>query len=1247
MLLLATLNVVFYVLVLSTSAQDIRYVKSNSSSPLDCPSQPCLTLEKYIEEKNRYFTAGATFLFLDGNHSLHTELALLHVSNLSLMGAENGSSVSILSTVDIIAFNTTNITIERLTFRRYNSALRFFKSKSTYISNSIFMSAASCTLPALLTLQSDITITNCLFEDNVNTQSYGGAFFADSQTNLTLIRTNFTRNRANVGGAIYARNSSIILQETVFENNFCHLHIFDLLRSGGALFCTNCIVKITGNNHFKNNSCSRTSLYCGGAIGIYIGKLTVSGVAHFLNNEAHYGALYLHCLHALIKGKYIEFKENRGGAIRLDYTQFNIETQNYEHCNLRNEKTIISANFTNNVGYGISVEKAKNVTLLNLSITGGIRAINIEGSSVEFEGTNSISDELNLYKSNVTFTGNTSFCNSHTHGVQLSFDSSVSFSGYTLFHNNSADNGGAIESVDSTISFTGTTIFTSNTATGESGGGALYALNTRITMEGNVSFSFNSAKNGGAMRLEGTVLTFAPQTTLVTSYNTAMDYGGAIYHEDTVTPNVCNNNNKREENALHYESKLLRCFMQCVLCTPEELNGTVIYSNDDSAGKDGSFLYGGLLDRCKSNFETEIYPFRKYGFLNKMQINSNSFTKRISSKPYQLCFCDNNSNFECNYSNKEIITHRGKSFNLQIIATGQNGSITPTTVTATTIPNSRLSPNQQPLPQLCSHLTYNIYSKESHINLILYPDGPCRDTGTARMVINVTLLPCPDAFFQDGDQCVCEDRLQSYGANCTLGDEIAIIRKAGSKFWMSVLYSNLSYHGLVLYHTCPIDYCTNETIAITLDNLDIQCDHNRTGVLCGACATNYSFLLGNSQCDVCSHHYLALLIPFAIAGIVLVIFLSCLRLTVATGMINSFILYANFVQANKMIFLPSNTINILTVFIAWLNLDLGFQTCFIPGLNAYTQTWLQFSFPLYVWFLVGVIIFSSRYSITISKFIGSNPIAVLATLILMSYTKILKIIIETFSFVKLDYPNGEKVPVWLKDANVPYLQSEHLALSVVTSLVLILFFIPYTILLFTGPCLFRVSHRKCHFFLRRIKPLLDSYYAPYKRNTRYWTGFLLLVRCVLYIVFSFNSLGSTNNSLLAIIITFTVIGFISWYLKRIYRKLFIEVIEGSIYLNLIVLSASVAIITEDKRTALIYTLIGIVFATMIGTIFYQFHLLYITRTASWLKIKAKVSKCLQKSKTTAESEIPVNVPTNSVQPVTKTFIELREPLLEN
>ena len=501
--------------------------------------------------------------------------------------------------------------------------------------------------------------------------------------------------------------------------------------------------------------------------------------------------------------------------------------------------------------------------------------------------------------------------------------------------------------------------------------------------------------------------------------------------------------------------------------------------------------------------------------------------------------------------------YRGQEFTVFLLAFNQVRGTIPTPVRVITSANASLKLNQnlQHFPSYCYGHTYNLYSTEEHEELVFYADGgPCHDTGLARAVIDVALLPCPYAFIQAGQHCECEERLQVYGVECIIDREVYISRKAGSKFWMSILLVNDSYQGLILYGTCPEEFCTQKNVNITLDKLDITCEGNRSGILCGKCNDKYSLLFGSSRCGLCSNVYLALLLPLAAAGVALFVLLSFLRLTVATGMINSIIFYANIVQANKRILLPNSRRNILTVFLAWMNLDLGFETCFYDGMDAYVQTWLQFAFPLYIWTLVSLIIIASRHSIILSKLIGHDPIAVLATLLLMSYTKILNIIIEVYSSVNLDYPGNVTVRVWLKDANIPYLESKHLLLTVVTSIVFVFFFIPYSLLLLVGYKLYHFSGKKYFHWLRRIKPFLDSYYAPYKIHTRYWTGFLLLARCALYVVFSYNSLGGATKSLLAINITLTAIVIVAWLSLLVYKNFYVNVIEAMVYLNLITLS---------------------------------------------------------------------------------------------
>ena len=814
----------------------------------------------------------------------------------------------------------------------------------------------------------------------------------------------------------------------------------------------------------------------------------------------------------------------------------------------------------------------------------------------------------------LTFTGATSFINNTAGegGALYSLNSAVVFKGNTSFHNNSATlaGGGTISQYGS-ISFAGITAFTANRAGRE--GGGLNSINTAVTFEGMLKFSSNSARTGGAMYfINAASLTLASHTTLETSHNSAIDYGGAIFHKDIVTPSQCNNVIRQ---LFQVPSKLLPfCFLQL-----KDLMTFNINSYYDSAGTEGSFLYGGLLDNCRiSELEDRYY---KPESLFEV-VSPDEKANQIASEPYLLCFCyDEHYNYECNITETYATIFRGQNVELNVKALGQRGSTVSTTVVAITSENTRMRVGQN-LQKIsrnnCSNLRYTLYSRNNSASLMIYPDGPCHDTGKAYKVIHVTFLPCPEAFSLQDDQCLCEERLQPYNAECIIGKENIILKKNTSKFWMSILRDdNATYQGLILYPSCPPDYCKISTLEISTDDLDIQCAVNRTGVLCGQCTTNYSLLLGTSDCGQCSNKYLALLLPFAVAGIALVMYLSFFKLTVATGMINSLILYANFVQVNRRLFFPTDSVNILTVFIAWLNLDLGFQTCFFDGLDAYIQTWLQYAFPLYVWLLIGFMIVTSRYSMTVSKLIGHNPVAVLATLILMSYTKILQVIIAVFSSVSLEYPHGKKVRVWLKDANVAYLHSKHLFLAVITLVVVIFFFLPYTVFLLLGTRLYHISPRRCTHMLLRMKPLLDSYFAPYKRNSRYWTGFLLLVRCVLYIVFSFNSLGDTNKSLLAIIITFTGVGGIAWISGRVYKNFYIEIMESSIYLNLITLSA--ATLTQVNRTALVNVLVGIVFVNMIIITVYQFYLLYISKSKKWLKIKEKLSNIFPYSRARAEN----------------------------
>ena len=523
----------------------------------------------------------------------------------------------------------------------------------------------------------------------------------------------------------------------------------------------------------------------------------------------------------------------------------------------------------------------------------------------------------------------------------------------------------------------------------------------------------------------------------------------------------------------------------------------------------------------------------------------------------------------------------------------------------------RINPVQQiqQTGALCTDLNYQIHSAKDSALLVLYPEGPCRDIGIARREINITFLPCPVGFVKSDSECICEERLQLFTTNCSVDDNS--IERNHNNFWAEALYINQTYSGLVIHPAgCPFEYCVENPLRITLDNPDVQCNHNHSGILCGSCQDNYSVALGTLHCLPCSNAYLSLILPLAVAGIALVILLLLMHLTVVGGMLNGLIFYANAVQVNRHIFFPKSETNILTIFISWLNLDLGIESCFYDGMDIYAYTWFQYFFPFYIWFLIGFIIVLCHCSLTVSEHLGKyNPVAVLSTLILLSYGKILNTIIASLSFTVLEYPENDRRYVWLYSGDVPYFKDgKHIVLGVFSILVLLFLFFPYTLLMLVGHKLIAHSNRPFLSWVNKVMPFLDSYYAPYRKEFRYWTGFLLLVRCALFFTFALNSLGSASVNLIAITSVTAGLMVMGWLRNKLYRKLYNDILEASFILNLCIFSAATYHVEEtgQNQAGLAYTSVGIAFAIFIGIIFFHIHL-QLTKIAVWKRIVTVVA----------------------------------------
>ena len=176
-----------------------------------------------------------------------------------------------------------------------------------------------------------------------------------------------------------------------------------------------------------------------------------------------------------------------------------------------------------------------------------------------------------------------------------------------------------------------------------------------------------------------------------------------------------------------------------------------IHSTDDSAGFDGSFIYGELLDKSKlfAPVQQELYLWTDQWNLwwiiimerhiFNIQRRSNSTTKEISSEVYVLCFCESKYKYTCS-KQKSIIVHKDQEFSVSLLALSQGDHATSTLVTSILNPTARLGLDQsvQAVHEVCTELKFNLYStREGACDIT---NSSCRDAGLASAVVNVNFL---------------------------------------------------------------------------------------------------------------------------------------------------------------------------------------------------------------------------------------------------------------------------------------------------------------------------------------------------------------------------------------------------------------------------------------------------------------------------------------------------------------------------
>ena len=1091
------------------------------------------------------------------------------------------------------------------------------------------------------------------FTSNSAAGGDGGAIYTSDNTELNFNGvSNFINNSApgGDGGAIYTLYNTVLNFNGTsnFTNNSAPGG------DGGAIYTLyNTVLNLNGTSNFKNNSAPGGD---GGAICASDNtELNLNGVSNFINNSAagNGGAIYTLYSTVVSFNGTNNFINNSaecgyGGAIYMLHTlSFNGTSNfigNWAGCadypgyggaifTLRN--TVLSfsgtTNFINNSADdgGGAIHTSPNTSLSFNGISTFTRncagAGGSSGGAIFNNGSLSFSGTINFTSNSADYGG--AVC---TYRYPFSFV----INGASHFINNSAvkggaisnfihnlavvDNGGAIYTSPNTVlSFTGTNNFTNNSASADGGaiytsyntvvnfngtsnfinnsasadGGAIYTSgNASLYFNKSSNFAKNSAHNGGAVYLSNSTFYILPNAIVYWENNHA-NLGGAVYVDDLSNPFVyCNQTGSRTTKG--------NCFFQ--LDGQNLSNGidVQLFFKNNSADAAGSELYGGAIDNCTLTGMGSYSSGEVFDML--VHIEGDNTDSKISSFPFRICPCKNNI-INCNESQITRYVYPGEKFYVSVIASGQRNGVVSSKVRSY-ISNGHLQDFQysQQANTFSSTFSYTAFSL-SNSNIVLYADGPC-STFSDKLVIQLIIYQtCPSGFSlsKSANSCICEPRLKRYTHNCNITSGLGqITRYSGQRFWVG--YNQAQ--GLILHPLCPFDYCVSHTVVFPLNDTNIQCTYNRSSLLCGACKEGYSLVLGTSQCKQCTNSHLVLLIPFAVMGVALVFSLLVCKLTVATGTLSGLVFYANIIGVNRTTFLPVESTNAFSVFIAWLNLDFGIETCFYDGLDAYSKAWLQFVFPVYIWLLVGLIILVSNYSPRFANLLGYNPVSVLATLILLSYAKVLRTLITALYITYLEYPAFNR-SVWLFDANIDYLRGKHIPLFIVAVLVFLFLFLPYTLLLLFGQWLQAISHLRLFSWINRLKPFMDSYHAPYKAKHRYWPGLLLVLRFALLLVFAFefNSQEDTSINLLAILVVTGVLQMWAWVSGGVYRNWCLDGLEGSFALNLIILVGATSYVNHShgNQLAVGYTSVSIAFATFIGILGFQ--LANVTGITQYLK----------------------------------------------
>ena len=990
----------------------------------------------------------------------------------------------------------------------------------------------------------DVSITGCTFQKNSAGYDGGAVMLYGSTGDVSITDCTFLGNSANRGGAVelFGSTGDVSITGCTFQNNTAGRY-----GGGGAvrLYGSTGNVSITGCT-FQNNTLAGRY---GGAVRLYgsTGVVSFTDCTFLSNSAGDGGAVMLDGSTGDVTITDCTFLSNSvggygyGGAVRLDRSKGNVSITG---CNFRSNSagstggavmlsestvdvSITGCTFQNNsasVGGGAVMLYGQigNFTItdctfhMNRGNVGG--AICIEW----FYGELHIEGMLYIMFRNVSITNN------------IAVAGAAIYDSYAVINLQDVvvkDNHCPSSTCTGAIYFNGVKmdIFGSPTTGSHfsynSPQGAIQGEGGMLTLHGFITFDHNTGVNGGAISLSNYApLYFYSNSIVRFSNNIATGYGGAIH----------SNGKQNEYNRLYDPT--------CILRLHDTISASSITFIDNHALQGGHAVYAKPIYNCYNLFPNyNVYLVKEMNWMTYFNITplpGDINDTHVLSFPENVNYCGCSDPNLCNGTSLHLTTYPGRTVKLNITSVDKRNNLSPgvvyTQVADTVGINIMLGLRQkaQWIGTVCAQIEYQIYGPENASLKLLLSNDP----NSSPTVINVKLLPCEPGFVLITNsstsmmKCDCSPFLTSLGVICDTSDGTVTRNKAN---WIGVYKNTLP----ALAQTCPLDYCNSTIKKLPLARPRNLCNGGRKGIICGHCHGNLSVIFGSSKCQECSDMWLTTLVIFAVLGVFLVAALFFLNLTITQGTLYGLIFYANIIQVNTSIFFNQSILYPLQVIVSLVNLDLGLPMCFYNGMDDADKAGLQFVFPAYLLILTMAIILVCHYCLQrspttstsvilyrLSTIIGERAVGVLSTLIYLSYSKLMRTVIDILTYSTVHLPSGDMY-VWFYDGNVEYLHGKHTALFVVAMATLTLFLLPYTFALTFIPIIEQYSeHNRLFNYLHKkanqIKPMNDAHYAPYKGEWRWWLGARLWLLVVMY---SLNPVYSSDRPSLLLTIQATMV----------------------------------------------------------------------------------------------------------------------------